>query len=80
MNEKNAEWLKEGYWEHTYEGKLLSKGFYVNDLREGLWTKYFTNSGGLFWTGHFKNDEPIGYVTYYNRLSINSIFYTSFIL
>lgn len=80
MNQRNAKGLKEGYWENTYHGKLSSKGSYVDDLREGLWTKYFTNSGGLCWTGHFKNDEPIGYITFYYRTPINTIRQTSFVI
>ena len=79
MNQRNDKGLKEGYWEHIYDNKLLSKGSYVDDLREGLWTKYWYN-GGLCWTIHFKNDEPIGYVTDYNRLLINTIHQTSFII
>lgn len=61
------------------DGVLLSKGSYVDDSKEGLWTNYWT-TGGLCWTAYYKHGEPIGYVVNYNRQPINIIFTTSFLL
>jgi antitoxin component YwqK of YwqJK toxin-antitoxin module len=79
MNQYSAKGLKDGPWKIFYQDVLLSKGSYVNNSREGLWTKYWT-TGGLCWTAYYKNDEPIGYVVNYNRQPINIIFTTSFLL
>jgi antitoxin component YwqK of YwqJK toxin-antitoxin module len=51
----------------------------ANGERYGYWEQYWAN-GSLCWRGYCKNDELIGYITFYNRTPINTIHNTSFVI
>lgn len=40
-NQYNKEANREGYWESHYKnGRLSSKGYYINNIRVGYWEDY----------------------------------------
>jgi len=56
----NKNGKREGDWKFVYpNGKIKSKGKYVNGRKVGKW-KYFFNSGKTEQKGDFKNGRPIG--------------------
>ena len=52
-NHYNKEGKQEGYWEYYYDnGKLESKGKYINGKKEGYWEWYHSN-GELYLINYF---------------------------
>jgi antitoxin component YwqK of YwqJK toxin-antitoxin module len=51
---------KTGYWEEYYNnGKIYSKGYYLNGERHGYWEKYWYH--GILWMkGNFKDGIKVG--------------------
>jgi antitoxin component YwqK of YwqJK toxin-antitoxin module len=57
--------LKTGYWEvYWRNGKLYSKGNYLNGSLDGYWEAYRRNEN-LMWKGNFKDGIKEGYWEYY---------------
>jgi antitoxin component YwqK of YwqJK toxin-antitoxin module len=55
INQYDMDGRKQGYWEDYYDnGKLWSKGSYVNGLRDGYW-EYYDINGGIWLKGNFIN-------------------------
>jgi len=58
---------KEGYWEeYFHDGKIYSKGHYVNGKQHGYWEQYYVN-GKLESKGNYKNNLKDGYWEFYWR-------------
>jgi antitoxin component YwqK of YwqJK toxin-antitoxin module len=75
--------LKTGYWEeYWYNGKIHSKGNYVNGIKHGYWECFYEN-GNLAWKGNIINGKEDGYWERYYSYGklmlkgnyINGIFY-----
>ena len=55
-----------GYWEEYWDnGKLCSKGKYLNGLRYGYWGEYWYN-GNVSLKGYYKNGKADGYWEFYH--------------
>ena len=60
-NQYNESLEKIGYWEIFYpNGKLHSKGNFINDSKDGYWEGYFTN-GNLSSKGCYRYGLQNGY-------------------
>lgn len=65
INQYDPEGNKTGYWIEYYDdGKLYSKGNYINGEREGLWTFYYSN-GDIWHEDEFKNGDSNKKILYY---------------
>ena len=65
INQYDPEGNKIGYWENYYKnGKIQTKGNYINGKREGIWEIYFDN-GQLYCKCNFKNNYKDGIWEYY---------------
>lgn len=80
INDNNQ---KEGCWKDYHEnGKLSSKGNYVNGVRDGYWEFYYGNEH-LYIKGYYVNGNQEGYWEYYHsdgdlwfkRNYVNGLFY-----
>ena len=61
MNKFNDKNQKHGYWErYDSNGKLVSKGNFLNGLRHDHWEYYYGN-GNLAYKGTYINGNQIGY-------------------
>ena len=57
----------QGTWEQYYNnGKLATKGNYVNGERDGYW-EYYDDNGKLFSKGNYVNGKRDGYWEYYKN-------------
>ena len=66
MNQYNDKGEFHGYWEnYSYQNLLLSKGNYINGIKNGYWEGYWSN-GIIDYKGNFTNDGPTGYWEWYN--------------
>ena len=65
INQYDPEGNKQGYWEYYHpNGKLLSKGNYINNKKEGNWESYW-NNGDLGSKGSFINGYQDGVWEWY---------------
>jgi len=59
---RNTKGQPHGYWENYWtNGKLDSKGYYINGKKHGYWERYLGN-GELLYTCVYNNGKRIGYV------------------
>jgi antitoxin component YwqK of YwqJK toxin-antitoxin module len=69
--------LRNGYWEEYWDnGKILSKGTYLNGLRHGYWEFYYDNEI-LESEGNFIKGDRYGYwkfYDYYGKVSFDDNF------
>ena len=70
---KACGWLKAdekiGFWEFFYnDGRIKSKGHYLNDLKNGYWTTYQSYNKNKETQGSYVNGEKSGYWYYYDSL------------
>jgi hypothetical protein len=66
INQYDGEGRKQGIWEYYEDGKLYSKGNYINGLREGIWETYYDNDQ-LKRKGTYKNGSYNGIWEYYGE-------------
>ena len=60
INQYDSEGNKQGYWEnYNTNGKIESKGNYINNIRDGYWEYYYPN-GQLFIAGGYNNNQLVG--------------------
>ena len=64
INQYDSEGRRQGYWEYYQDGKLYSKGNYINGEREGYWETYHSN-GQLEGKGNYVNNKKDGMWEYY---------------
>ena len=65
INQYDPEGNKTGYWETYYNnGKIHSKGNYINGKREGIWECYWSDDK-LWFKGNYINDKREGYWVFY---------------
>jgi len=65
INLYNKKGEEHGYWEdYYYNGKLSSKGNYVDGNRHGYWERYYSN-GKLWYKGNYVDGIRHGYLEYY---------------
>ena len=56
--------IEDGFWQSKRkDGSVYNEGFYINNVREGLWENYIDNA--LTSEGHYYHGEKSGYWTYY---------------
>ena len=61
INLYNEKGEKHGYWEIYYDnGKLYSKGNYVNGKEHGYWEVYWYN-GELYYKGYYDMGKLVSY-------------------
>jgi hypothetical protein len=64
INQYDSEGRRQGYWEYYQDGKLYSKGNYINGEREGYWETYHSNDQ-LYSKGKYKKGNQEGMWEYY---------------
>ena len=65
INQYDSDGIKQGYWEYYHNnGKLLSKGSYINDKRDGYWESYW-DTGEVGAKGSLINGKKDGIWEWY---------------
>lgn len=61
-----TDWINEGAFEEYYQnGRLASKGFFLNGTKNGHWKEYYEN-GTLFAEGYYNSGKKHGIWKYYD--------------
>lgn len=77
INKKNEHGNRDGEWEHRFSGQLISKGKYLNGIREGFWEMYFFQLKTISHKGTYSNGNREGLWIFYenNESLFKKIYY-----
>ncbi|MFN8347812.1 MAG: TonB family protein [Spirosomataceae bacterium] len=57
---KSDKKIKHGSYERRMNEKIIETGFYKNNLKDSLWTQFFTHTGTIKEQGTYTNNERTG--------------------